>query len=209
MFKKALALGTATVIAATASLLLFSSQANARDARFSAKLRDPQGEVVGTVKFRVTHHAMYVVARLKPNEHVKANQFHGFHIHANNVPGNGKGCLADPAAAEATWFVSADGHLSEEGQVHGAHNGDMPSPLVMADGTAILKFTTHRIEPRDLKGTAVILHKDPDNFNNVPVGPAPNQYQPNDPIEAEKATDATGNAGPRMACGLVKRARWS
>ena len=96
MFRKALALGTATVIAATASVLLFGFQANARDARFSAKLRDPQGEVVGTVKFRVTHHAMYVVARLKPNDHVKANQFHGFHIHANNVPGNGKGCVADP-----------------------------------------------------------------------------------------------------------------
>ena len=99
MFRKALALGTATVVAATASVLLFGFQANARDVRFSAKLRDPQGEVVGTVKFRVTHHAMYVVARLKPNDNVTANQFHGFHIHANNVPGNGKGCLADPAEA--------------------------------------------------------------------------------------------------------------
>ena len=181
MFRKALALGTATVVAATASVLLFGFQANAHDVRFSAKLRDPQGEVVGTVKFRITHHAMYVVARLKPNDNVNANQFHGFHIHANNVPGNGQGCLADPAEAEATWFVSADGHLSEERQVHGAHNGDLPSPLVMADGTAILKFVTDRIEPRDLKGTAVILHKGPDNFGNVPVGPAPNQYQPNDP----------------------------
>ena len=136
------------------------------------------------------------------------NQFHGFHIHANNVPGNGKGCVADPGEAEATWFLSADGHLSEEGQVHGAHNGDLPSPLVMADGTAILKFTTDRIEPRDLKGTAVILHKDPDNFGNVPVGSAANQYQPNDPA-ATTATSATGNAGPRMACGLVKRSCWS
>ena len=208
MFRKALALGTATVVAATASVLLIGFQANAHDARFSAKLRDPHGEVVGTVKFRVTHHAMYVVARLKPNDFVDPGQFHGFHIHANNVRDNGKGCLADPAAAEATWFVSADGHLSEEEQVHGAHNGDMPSPLVMANGTAILKFVTDRIEPRDLKGTAVILHRDPDNFGNVPVGSAPNEYQPNDPA-ATAATSATGNAGPRMACGLVKRSRWS
>ena len=49
----------------------------------------------------------------------------------------------------------------------------------MADGTAILKFTTDRIEPSDLKGTAVILHKEPDNFGNVPSARR-NQYQPND-----------------------------
>ena len=208
MFRKALALGTATVIAATASVLLFGFQANARDARFSAKLRDPQGEVVGTVKFRVTHHAMYVVARLKPNDYVDPGQFHGFHIHANNVPGNEDGCKADPTKAEATWFVSADGHLKEDGQDHGVHNGDMPSPLVMADGTAILKFVTDRIEPRDLKGTAVILHDKPDNFGYIFKGSAPNQYTPN----SEAATDftnATGNAGARVACGLVKRSHWT
>jgi Cu-Zn family superoxide dismutase len=208
MLRKVLALGTATVVAAVASVLLFGSTANAHDVRFRAKLRDPSGEVVGTVKFRVTHHAMYVVARLKPNENVTPNQFHGFHIHANNVPGNGEGCLADPTDPQADWFVSADGHLSEGEQKHGEHLGDLPSPLVMADGTAILKFTTHRIEPRDLKGTAVILHKDADNFGNVPVGPADNQYLPNDKA-ATTATQATGNAGPRMACGLVKRSWWS
>ena len=59
---------------------------------------------------------MHVDARLKPNDNVTANQFHGFHIHANNDPANGQGCVADPAAAKSTWFVSADGHLSE-GQI--------------------------------------------------------------------------------------------
>jgi len=208
MFRKALALGTATVVAATASVLLFSSQANAHDVTFRATLRDPQNEVVGTVKFRVTDHAMEVDARLKPNDNVTPNQFHGFHIHANNIPGD-EGCKADPNQPASTWFQSADGHLSLEPdkQKHGTHNGDLPSPLVMADGTARLTFTTDRIDPADLKGTAVILHKDPDNFNNVFKGSAPNQYTPNSD-EATIVTDATGNAGPRMACGLVRRAWW-
>ena len=42
--------------------------------------------------------------------------FHGFHIHANDDPANGKGCIADPAQAPSTWFVSADGHLKAAGQ---------------------------------------------------------------------------------------------
>ena len=186
MIRKALTLATATVVTATASVLLFNSQANAHDVTFRATLRDPQNKVVGTVKFRVTHHAMEVDARLKPNDNVIPNQFHGFHIHANNIPGS-EGCEADPNEPESTWFTSADGHLLEAGQGHGAHKGDLPSPLVMADGTARLTFTTDRIDPADLKGTAVILHKDPDDFR--PATP-------------------TGNAGPRMACGLVKRAWW-
>ena len=52
MLRKVLALGTATVVAAVASVLLFGYPANAHDVRFRAKLRDPSGEVVGTVKFR-------------------------------------------------------------------------------------------------------------------------------------------------------------
>ena len=52
MIRKGLALGTATVVAATASVLLFGYQANAHDVEFRAKLRDPSGEVVGSVKFR-------------------------------------------------------------------------------------------------------------------------------------------------------------
>jgi Cu-Zn family superoxide dismutase len=187
MIRKALTLATATVVTAMASVLLFNSQANAHDVTFRATLRDPQDKVVGTVKFRVTHHAMEVDARLKPNDNVTPNQFHGFHIHANNDPLNEEDCQADPDEPQSTWFMSADGHLKEGLQEHGAHMGDLPSPLVMADGTARLAFTTDRIDPGDLKGTAVILHKDPDDFR--PATP-------------------TGNAGPRMACGVVRRAWW-
>ena len=204
MTKKVLALGAATATAALAGIFVWGVQASADTAEFSAKLRDPEGRIVGTVKFRVGREAMHVDAKLRPNPHVEANAFHGFHIHANDNPANGRGCVADPSNRSSTWFVSADGHLSANGQTHGEHSGDLPSPLVMADGTARLTFSTDRIEPEDLRGKAVILHKLPDNFGNVPVGTEPNDYTANSPAATER-TAATGNASDRVACGLLRR----
>jgi superoxide dismutase, Cu-Zn family len=204
MAKKVLALGAATAGAALAGVFVVGLQASAHTAEFSAKLRDPEGRVVGTVKFRIGRDAMHVDARLRPNPHVAVNAFHGLHVHANDNPANGRGCVADPDEPSSTWFVSADGHLSASGQEHGEHNGDLPSPLVMADGTARLSFSTDRIEPGVLRGRAVILHKFPDNFGNIPVGSAPTDYSPNSPAATER-TEATGNAGDRVACGLLRR----
>ena len=205
--KKFLAFAAAIVTTAAAALLVFNYQASAHETKFRAELRDPRGRSVGTVDFRIGRDVMRVDAKLRPNRYVAAGQFHGFHVHANNDPANGRGCVADPAAASSTWFVSADAHLSAAGQSHGAHNGDMPSPLVLADGTARLQFTTDRINPQLLRGTAVILHANPDNFGNVPTGSGPNQYTPNS-AGATDLTARTGNASDRVACGLVQRDRW-
>ena len=204
MIRKAVALGTATVTAAVAAVVVFGPQATAHDAQFRAKLRDVDGRVVGTVDFSVGRDSMFVEARLRPNRYVTPDQFHGFHVHANNDSTNGRGCVADPDAARSTWFVSADGHLSESGEGHGAHSGDMPSPLVLADGSARLSFSTDRIEPDQLRRRAVILHHKPDNFNNVPLGSEPNQYSKNSDA-AVTLTRNTGNAGDRVACGVVRR----
>lgn len=204
--RKAVAIGGATIMLAVAGALAVGHSAEAGDAQFRAELRDVRGQAVGTVKFRITRHDMQVDARLWPNSYVAAGQFHGFHVHANSDPANGVGCVADPAALSSTWFVSADGHLSASGQSHGSHNGDLPSPLVLRDGTARLSFTTDRIDPAALRGTAVILHAKPDNFGNIPVGTETNQYQPNSPA-ATDLTARTGNASDRVACGLVRRSR--
>ncbi len=203
--RRTVAVGTATLATAMAGVLLVGPQATAHNAEYRAKLRDPSGRVVGTVHFSITRHATYVDARLRPNRNVTANQFHGFHVHANSDPANGEGCVADRNAPRSTWFVSADGHLSAEMQKHGQHLGDLPSPLVLSDGTARLSFTTDRIEPRTLRGRAVVLHADPDNFGNVPEGTGPNQYVPGP--TATDLTDRTGNAGDRVACGVVRRSR--
>jgi Cu-Zn family superoxide dismutase len=206
MAKKTLALGAATATAALASVFALGLHANAHTAEFSAKLQDPDGRVVGTVRFQIGRHSMHVDAKLRPNRYVETNAFHGFHIHANDNPANGRGCVADPSAPQSTWFVSADGHLAANGQTHGTHSGDLPSPLVMADGTARLRFTTDRIAPEDLLGRAVILHKLPDNFGNVPVGAGPNDYTANSRAATDR-TAATGNAGDRVACGLLSRSK--
>jgi Cu-Zn family superoxide dismutase len=185
--------------------MIFGLPAAAHPAQFRATLRDPDGRVVGTVKFHIGRDAMSVNAKLRPNDNVTTGRFHGFHIHANDDPTNGNGCVADPDAPKSDWFTSADGHLSASGLVHGAHKGDLPSPLVLADGTARLLFRTDRIEPWLMRGRAVILHADPDNFGNIPLGSGATQYTPG--ADAKAFTDRTGNAGSRVACGIIRRIR--
>lgn len=195
------ATAVACVTAATAwALTVPDAEAHADVLR--ATLRDPGGRAVGTVTFRVDREHTQVNAVLRPNAYVSPGAFHGFHVHANNDPANGTGCVADPSQPSATWFVAADGHLSAAGQGHGHHDGDMPSPLVNDDGTARLRFTTDRIDPAALANRAVVLHAGADNFGNVPVGPAPEQYTPNSPSATDRTT-RSGNSGDRVACGLI------
>jgi Cu/Zn superoxide dismutase len=87
-------------------------QAHGRRARTT--LRDAAGHEVGRVKFVQRDGKVIVsasVTRQTPG-------FHGSHIHANDDPANGQGCIADPAQAPSTWLVSADGHLKAAGQNH-------------------------------------------------------------------------------------------
>lgn len=190
------------VAAVTSALVLSGPHASVEPDQLRAVLRDPAGAVVGRVDFTIGRDRMTVKARLRPNQHVSTGTFHGLHVHANNSSGNGEGCVADPNQPSSTWFASADGHFAEVGQTHSHHAGDLPSPLVLDDGTATLTFTTDRIDAAQLKGRAVILHFGPDNFGNVPVGGAADQYTPNDPAATDK-TARTGNAGDRAACGVV------
>jgi Cu-Zn family superoxide dismutase len=178
--------------------LAVQAGADADADHLSATLRDPAGNAVGTVRFDVDSEHLTVRATLKQSSYVTTNAFHGLHIHANGDPANGSGCVANPASASNTWFVAVDGHLGVAGQTHGHHTGDLPSPLVEADGSARLVFTTDRVDPATLAGRAVVLHAGPDNFGNVPAS----QYTP----ATETALDLTrrtGNAGDRVACGVI------
>jgi Cu-Zn family superoxide dismutase len=112
--------------------------------------------------------------------------FHGFHIHAT-----GKCERGTPP------FTSAGGHMVVGQQAHPAHAGDQPVVLVMSDRSADIRFTTDRYKLSDLQvpeGRAVIVHALPDNYANVPT-----RYV----RQPDATTLATGDAGDRIACGVV------
>jgi len=167
----------------------------------SAVLRDANGASVGRVHFLPTGGVTTVAvsARLTPAQ----NGIHGFHVHANDNPANGDGCIADPAQPANTHFVSADGHYNPGGGTHGDHAGDMPALFFTEGGVAAMSFITDRFEPNDINGRAVILHAAPDNYGNVPVGADANQYTANS-AAALTLTQNTGNAGNRIACGVIQ-----
>ena len=171
----------------------------------SATLRLADGTDVGTVD--VVPHAdglaAVEVALAVPVDRTTVRAFHGLHVHANDDPANGEGCTADPAQPSASWFTSADGHLKDGAEVHGGHQGDMPPLLVDGQGRASATFTTDRLPLDRLAGRAVVVHAGPDNLGNIPTGTAEDQYTPNSPAALEK-TRNTGNAGDRLACGVLQ-----
>ena len=146
-------------------------------------LHDAAGAVVGQASFTPLAGGVQVavsVSGLPPG-------FHGFHVHAVGI--------CDPSTA----FVSAGGHLNPEGRDHDQHAGDQPSLYVLADGTGVLSFVTDRYRVDDLfdgDGSALIVHALPDNFANIPA-----RYAPAGPDEM---TRATGDAGGRLACGVIQ-----
>ncbi len=185
---------TATTVAA--------AQASAPEAR--ATLTTADGASAGTVSFRGAPGGTEVDIQVTAARAVTAGRFHGIHVHANDNPANGEGCKADPAAGPATWFTAVDGHLKAGTATHTDHTGDLPSVLVRKDGTASLRFTTDRFTPAEVMGKAVVLHANADNFGNIPTGSLPDQYEANAEAATTKTAD-TGNAGDRVACGLISR----
>jgi Cu-Zn family superoxide dismutase len=118
---------------------------------------------------------------------------HGFHIHSI---GTCEPDSPDPAAPATTGdFLSAGGHLAKEGQVHSGHDGDLPSLIVTADGTASLTVTTDTLSEEDVldaDGSAAMIHAGADNFRNIPE-----RYAAGGPDEM---TSKTGDSGGRVAC---------
>ena len=107
---------------------------------------------------------------------------HGYHLHTTGT-------------CQGPDFTSAGGHLNPGGRKHGslaaggAHLGDLPNLIIAANGSGA---STEAIPGNrdaaladifDGDGTAVIIHADPDDYR----------------------TDPTGNAGSRVACGVLTR----
>lgn len=157
-----------------------------------ASLHTADGAELGTVEFHERDGGVEVRAVLSGMD----PGFYGFHIHA---VGECEPDSASPDDPEDTGdFMSAGSHLNPTDAQHPDHAGDMPPLLVTESGDAELTFLTDRFTLADLEdedGSAVIIHSDPDNFAHVPE-----RYAAEGPDED---TTSTGDAGDRLACGVV------
>jgi Cu-Zn family superoxide dismutase len=110
---------------------------------------------------------------------LRPDQEHGFHIHEAGDCSSGDG-------------MSAKGHFNPAGKPHGhpssaeRHAGDLPSLKSDKGGRAKLDLTVDAITLRpgatSIIGRGVIIHADPDDYKTQP----------------------TGNAGARLACGVIR-----
>ncbi len=81
-------------------------------------------------------------------------------------------------------FADAGTHYNPAQCPHPYHAGDMP-PLFGARGRAFLAFLTDRFTVEEVIGKAVVIHDRPDDFTTQP----------------------SGNAGSKIACGIISRVR--
>ena len=188
------------VIASLAAVLATATAGGASTPLAKAKIRDAGGNVVGTVRFQREDHA--VTGRVRLTLPSDSAAFHGFHIHANNpdpTTGIRPGCDA------TTSFTSVGGHWDVGGHIHGSHTGDLPSVVRQSDGEVEMQFVVDKFLAADLIGHAIVVHVGADNFANVPLGTAANQYTDNGTaFNGTGGTAATGNAGARYGCGVIE-----
>ncbi|KAH7421520.1 hypothetical protein KP509_13G061600 [Ceratopteris richardii] len=107
---------------------------------------------------------------------------HGFHVHALGDTTNG--CM------------STGGHFNPNGKEHGApedenrHAGDLGNVIVGEDGCVEINITDSQIPltgSNSIVGRAVVVHADPDDLGKG----------------GHELSKTTGNAGGRLACGVI------
>jgi Cu-Zn family superoxide dismutase len=139
-----------------------------------AELHGTKGNnVKGTVSFTKEENGITIVADIEGLTPGK----HGFHIHEYGD------CTADDG-------TSAGGHFNPENVKHGAptdsvrHVGDLGNITADKDGNAHLEWTDPLLSftgSHSIIGRAVVVHGGEDDLTSQP----------------------SGNAGPRVACGVI------
>jgi superoxide dismutase, Cu-Zn family len=164
-----------------------------------AQLKAPDGAPVANATFEFTGGYATITVETVGTGQLSPG-FHGLHIH-----GVGK-CDANsvaPTGGAPGDFNSAGGHFQVPGHTSHPASGDLTSLEVRSDGAAKLVTTTDSFSAKDLlagEKTALIIHEKSDNFANIP----PEKYsQVNGTPGPDEATLATGDAGKRVACGVI------
>ena len=164
------------------SLVLGCSQPTLPSVQAKADLKNKDGQVVGSATFREGPGGVVVNVDVKG----LSAGLHAVHVHA-------VGKCEGPA------FTSAGGHFNPAQRKHGLkspdgpHAGDLPNMYVAKDGSGRFEALTDHITLKtgdpssvfDSDGSALVIHAGVDDY----------------------ATDPTGNAGDRAACGVIAAAR--
>ncbi|MEV4239506.1 MULTISPECIES: superoxide dismutase[Cu-Zn] [unclassified Nocardia] len=156
-------------------------------------LKDPAGSAVAVAN--ITKDGNHLQVSIEA--HGLRPGFHGLHIHQ---VGKCEPNSVAPTGGPAGDFLSAGGHLQVGSANAHPASGDLTSLEVRADGTAKLVTTTDAVTLEDIKGKALMIHADADNFGNIP-----NRYVRADGVAGpDDTTLATGDAGGRIACGVIQ-----
>ena len=167
---------TAFLLLATATLL-GACASTPSGPRATAQLQPTTGNATsGSVSFVQKGNKVLVSGEIRG---LKPNAEHGFHVHEKGDCSSGDG-------------MSAGGHFNPTGAPHGAHGmgmhhtGDLPSLKADAGGVARVNFESGSLAVgsgvTDIVGKGLIVHRDPDDYKTQP----------------------TGNAGPRLACAVIR-----
>jgi Cu-Zn family superoxide dismutase len=167
--------------------------------KLTAELKLANGTPVATANIEFTgDYATVTVETKTPGELTPG--FHGMHIHQ---VGKCEANSAAPTGGAPANFNSAGGHFQVPGHSGHPASGDLSSLQVREDGSARLVTTTDAFTAEELTagaGTSIIIHEKADNFANIP----PERYQQvNGDPPPDQATLATGDAGARVACGVI------
>ena len=167
--------------------------------KLTAQLKLADGTTVATADIEFAGgFATVTVETTAPGELTPG--FHGLHIHS---VGKCEASSVAPTGGAPGDFNSAGAHFQKAGHTAHPASGDLTSLQVRADGTAKLVTTTDAFTAEDLLAgakTAIIIHEKADNFANIP----PERYQQvNGNPPPDETTLATGDAGKRVACGVI------
>ncbi len=162
----------------------------------TTQLNDAGGTKIATAKFEFNQGYVTITIETTGTGQLSPG-FHGVHIHS---VGKCEAHSVAPTGGEPGDFLSAGGHLMPRGQ-HGG--GDLTALQVRKDGAALLETTTDGFTKADLlggAGTSIVIHAGADNFGNIP---ADRYNQVNGAPGPDQTTMSTGDAGKRVACGVI------